>query len=119
MRELWILVLFFATAPAGAQQRDSTPFDCERIKGTVVNAFQAAVMRDLCRDLEANHVHSMAKLQGKPRPSKSVVRMPAYGSADGKAIGLVCMSGQAMRRLPDGWEQLRDRDGNWQRCQAL
>ena len=107
-----------ASMSAFGQQRDSTPFNCEQIKGTPVSALQAATMRKLCRDLEASHVHSFAKLQGKPRPSKTVIRLPAYGSLEGTQFGLVCMGGQSMRRLSNGWEQIRDADGNWQRCEA-
>lgn len=119
MRGCLFFVLLAVVVPAGAQQRDTTPFNCERIKGNALNAWHVEPMRQMCRDLEANQLRSTAKMKGAPRPSASVVKMPGYGTEAGKAIGLVCMGGQAMRRLPNGWEQLRDATGNWQRCEPI
>jgi hypothetical protein len=118
MRYLMLAALLLA-GPSQAQSVDSTPFNCEQIKGTTLAAVQMWQMRVACRSLEASHLRSFAKLQGKPRPSKTVVKLPAYGTAAGTEVGLVCMGGQAMRQLPRGWEQIRDVDGNWQRCQPL
>lgn len=49
-------------------------------------------------------------------PSSEIVRMPAYGSAESKELGAACMDGAAMRRLSNGWEQLRNAKGEWLRC---
>ncbi len=42
--------------------------------------------------------------------------MPAYGGAEAKQLGTACMGGIAMRRLNNGWEQLRNAKGEWVRC---
>ncbi|PWB29867.1 hypothetical protein DCO49_00430 [Stenotrophomonas sp. SPM] len=44
------------------------------------------------------------------------MRLPAYGSAEPKRLGAACMGGTAMRRLSNGWEQLRNAKGEWLRC---
>jgi hypothetical protein len=72
--------------------------------------------RLLCNDIERAHVQGMAKRQGLPVPSADVISLPSMGSAGAKALGAACIGGTAMRRLPNGWEQLRDAQGNWRRC---
>lgn len=73
-------------------------------------------MRLLCNDIERTLVQSEAKRQGLPVPSANIVKLPALGSADAKTFGAACVGGTAMRRLSNGWEQLRDGQGNWLRC---
>lgn len=73
----------------------------------------------LCNDIERAHVQGTAKRQGLPVPSTDVVALPAMGSANAKALGAACVGGTAMRRLSNGWEQLRDNQGHWLRCRDL
>jgi len=73
-------------------------------------------MRLICSDVEKAYVQGEARRQGLPTPSAEVVRLPAYGSAESKRIGAACMGGAAMRRLSNGWEQLRNGKGEWLRC---
>lgn len=72
--------------------------------------------RLLCSDIERSHVQGNAKRQGLPVPSSDVVVLPAMGSTEAKTLGAACVGGIAMRRLSNGWEQLRDDLGNWLRC---
>lgn len=73
-------------------------------------------IRLYCTDVERSLIQSEARRQGIPTPSSEIVRMPAYGSADAKKLGAACMGGTAMRRLINGWEQLRNSNGEWLRC---
>lgn len=69
-----------------------------------------------CADVERSLIQAEARRQGIPTPSSEIVRMPAYGSAEAKQLGAACMGGTAMRRLSNGWEQLRNSKGEWVRC---
>ncbi|TDV30799.1 hypothetical protein N440_1638 [Stenotrophomonas sp. CC22-02] len=73
-------------------------------------------IRLYCTDVERSLIQSEARRQGMPTPSSEIVRMPAYGSAEAKQLGAACMGGTAMRRLSNGWEQLRNARGEWLRC---
>lgn len=86
----------------------ATPMKCDQ--------FPDPRFRILCSDIERAHVQGAARQQGLPVPSTEVVKLPAMGSADAKALGAACVGGTAMRRLSNGWEQLRDGQGHWLRC---
>ena len=54
------------------------------------------------------------------RPSRALIehsRSPTLGSAEGKRTGIICIGGQAMRKIANGWEQIWGKDG-WQRCRG-
>lgn len=57
--------------------------------------------------------------RGRPQASGAWLDIPAYGSPEAKRTGYACMGGLAMRRLANGWEQLRDRSNNFYRCRPL
>lgn len=73
-------------------------------------------IRLYCSEIERSLIQSEARRQGIPTPSSEVIRIPAYGSAEAKQLGAACMGGTAMRRLSNGWEQLRNAKGEWLRC---
>jgi hypothetical protein len=77
-------------------------------------------IRDFCEaidyDLGAGY---SARAFGTPRPSREVVPLPAHGTSEARKYGVACVGQLAMRRLANGWEQLRDRDGNYLRCRDL
>lgn len=102
-----------------ANADDTTPFQCERLTIAKTKSWAAPILRDFCEKQEANHGQSMAKILGKPRPSSQVYLLPGYGSSEAKRTGLACIGGTAMRKLANGWEQLRDRQHNWVRCRDL
>lgn len=54
--------------------------------------------------------------RGRPQPSNEVLALPAHGTAAARESGVACMGGLAMRRLPNGWEQVRDANANYVRC---
>jgi hypothetical protein len=54
--------------------------------------------------------------RGRPQASNEVLTLPAHGTAAAKQSGVACMSGLAMRRLSNGWEQVRDSSANYVRC---
>jgi hypothetical protein len=102
-----------------AQAQDTTPFQCERLTVANTGSWAAPILRDFCEAQEAHTAQAFAKILGKPRPSTEVYLLPAYGSAEAKRTGLACVSGTAMRRLRNGWEQLRNPTYNWIRCRDL
>jgi hypothetical protein len=114
-----VLVTLAATAAPVAVRADTTPFNCEKVDEQVLLPPQAFALGRLCQRLESNALRSAAKSLGRPRPSESIVELPNYGTELSTNTGLACMGGQAMRRLPNGWEQLRDEAGNWQRCEPM
>lgn len=73
-------------------------------------------IRLYCAEIERSLIQGEARRQGIPTPSSEIVRIPAYGSAEAKQLGAACMGGTAMRRLSNGWEQLRNAKGEWLRC---
>jgi hypothetical protein len=94
---------------AADEPSDTTPFQCEGMTIAKTRSWVAPILRDFCEKQEASNGQTMAKLLGKPRPSTQVYLLPSYGSDEAKRTGITCVGGTAMRKLPNGWEQLRDR----------
>lgn len=109
-------VLATALLATPARADDTTPYNCERLTFAKTASWTAPILRDFCETQEAHNGQAFARILGKPRPSTAVYALPAYGSDDAKRAGLACIGGTAMQRLPNGWEQLRDRNDNWLRC---
>ncbi|MES2670151.1 MAG: hypothetical protein V4673_06995 [Pseudomonadota bacterium] len=89
---------------------DSTPFNCELLATDVLST---------CARLEAMTVQGNARSRGRPVPTRAVIRLPAHGTKKAKDWGFACISGAAMRRLPNGWEQMRTRDHQHIRCEDI
>lgn len=89
---------------------DPTPFNCDTV---------SIHMRGTCARIEAQLVQQEARQRGRPVPTKAVLKLPAHGSAKAKEWGFACISGVSMRRLRNGWEQLRTRDHEHIRCEDL
>lgn len=70
-------------------------------------------IRLYCADVERSLIQGEARRQGIPTPSSVIFRMPAYGSEEAKKLGAACMAGTAIRRLGNGWEQLRNAKEEW------
>ena len=119
MTPLRILMLAAALQAPMASANDTTPVQCERLTVAKTRSWTAPILRDFCENSEARNGQAMAKLLGKPRPSTQVYLLPGYGSAEAKRTGLACVGGTAMRKLSNGWQQLRDREHNWVRCRDL
>lgn len=98
----------YKAGPPKAHNPGAEPMKCDQ--------FVDPRMRLICADVEKAYVQGEARRQGLPAPSAEVVRLPAYGSAESKRVGAACMGGTAMRRLSNGWEQLRNGNGEWLRC---
>lgn len=91
------------------------PLDCE--------AYQRAAgvpwARAVCEQTNYDFIDVYARHYGMPKASAEVISIPAHGTGEAKRYGVACMQGLAMKRLPNGWEQLRDRQGNYMRCRDL
>lgn len=98
-------------AAYNSMAKDTTPFNCEQYAG-----HPHPTMKSFCEGLEADVLSAEARRVGRPGPSKDVIALPSLGSASAKARGMACIGGQAMRKLPNGWEQMHSAAGGWQRC---
>ena len=110
------LLVSVAVLAGPASAADTTPYNCEQLTFAKTKSWAVPILRDFCNTQEAQMGQAFAKILGKPRPSTAVYELPAYGSPDAKRAGLACVGGTAMQRLPNGWEQLRDRKNQWLRC---
>lgn len=109
MRFLGSILLSIAFPPV-VLSADSTPLNCEQ---------QLPHVRAICVDLEGQIVQQEARQRGRPVPSRAAIQLPAYGTEKAKEWGFACISGAAMRRLPNGWEQLRTRGHHHIRCKDI
>ena len=117
MRILLCVVLLFVVFPVAAQ-RDTTPYNCERLTVAKTGSWAAPIFRDVCERQEASDGEMLAKLRGQPRPSAKVYEVPERGSVDTVRTGISCIGGTVMQRVENGWVQLRDRDNRWLRCRG-
>ncbi len=127
-----LAVLLLMSDPASAQIHVSKPIPRSRVvvpakastlkpldcKAMAAN-YREPWMQQICEKSSYDFGTLYAKTYGMPRPSKEVVALPAHGSAAAKTYGIACMGQLAMRRLKNGWEQLRDSEGNYLRCRDL
>jgi hypothetical protein len=112
MRACFFLIL---TLLAAANARAN---DCDQITRANPGNPYAPVFRKICEDSDTRTQQAIAKIYGRPQPSTAVVELPGYGTDAAKKLGLACISGTAMRRLANGWEQLRDDQQRFLRCRA-
>ena len=115
-----IVLTLLLSFEASAQIRVSKPAPRRPSGGPYHQA--AAQLPQECADTRGNPwLAAMCSHFGRGRPQASGERlsMPAYGSAEAKRTGYACIDGLAMRRLSNGWEQLRDSAGNFYRCTPL
>ena len=97
-------------ASYNSASKDTTPLDCEKYR-----THPHPGMIGFCHGMENSLLQNEARRQGRPTPSRSVVRLPAMGTQNAKELGYACIGGTAMRRLSNGWEQVTSGAG-WQRC---
>jgi hypothetical protein len=112
-----VFLAILSSFPASAQIRVSKPAPPALARGPYHQP--AAQIPKECNDTRANPwlgaVCSYIS-RGRPQASGQRLSIPAYGSAEAKRTGYSCIDGLAMRRLSNGWEQLRDSSGNFYRC---
>lgn len=99
--------------PYSATAKDATPLHCAQYR----NHPNPGMVR-YCEGLEHTLLQSEAQRQGKPAPSRSVIALPALGTPEAKELGYACVSGRALKRLSNGWEQVSATEGGWQRCEG-
>lgn len=98
-------------AAYNSMAKSTTPFNCEAYKGHP----HPGVVK-FCESVEASTLQGEARRAGRPGPSTEVISLPSMGSPAARSSGLACIGGQAMRKLPNGWEQVSSPSGGWQRC---
>lgn len=97
-------------APYNSAAKDTTPLNCEKYR-----THPHPGMIGFCEGMETTLLQNEARRQGRPTPSRTVVKLPAMGTPAAKDLGYACIGGTAMRRLANGWEQVANGAG-WQRC---
>lgn len=102
-------------AAHNAMSKTTTPFDCQQYRWP--NHLHPG-MKAYCDRLEARVLQDEARRAGRPGPSDDVISLPALGSDAAIRSGRACVGGQAMRKLPNGWEQVSAPSGGWQRCRV-
>ena len=99
--------------PYNSMAKDTTPLNCDQYRN-----HPYPNMQRICQGWENAMVQGDAQRQGRPGPSSDIVDLPPLGSSAAKQLGYACVGGQAMRKLPNGWEQLSSPSGGWQRCRG-
>lgn len=99
--------------PYNSMAKDTTPLNCEQYRN-----HPHPNMQRMCQNWENSMVQGDAQRQGRPSPSSEIIDLPALGSSEAKQLGYACVGGQAMRKLPNGWEQVSSPQGGWQRCRG-
>jgi len=120
MARVAILLFIFAATDAFAQIRAYAP----PTKPVDTRPYHrpASEIPKACNDTRGNPQLAAVCTwisRGRPQASGQWLSIPEYGSPEAKRLGYACMGGLAMRRLPNGWEQLRDRSNNFYRCQPF
>ena len=120
MRWIIFFALLFSVVDARSQRQvsvDNRRADaCETIiSGQELNPY-AYVFRDHCRQVDAQSKQQIAKIYGRPQPSRRVLSVPAHGSAESKRLRISCIDGLVMLRIKGGWEQALDDDRRYYRC---
>ncbi|PJL70569.1 hypothetical protein B9Y75_00895 [Stenotrophomonas maltophilia] len=100
-------------AAHNSMAKTTTPFNCDQYRWP---NHPHPGMKSLCDGLEANTLQRESRQAGRPSPSTEVEALPAMGTEAAKRSGVACIGGQSMRRLSNGWEQLRNTKGEWLRC---
>ncbi len=98
-----------------SMSKTTTPFNCEQYRWP---SHPDPRVKIYCEKVEASTLQGEARRAGRPGPSDDVIRLPALGSEAAAESGRACVGGQAMRKLPNGWEQVSSPYGGWQRCRA-
>ncbi|MFT4256759.1 MAG: hypothetical protein QM599_07380 [Pseudoxanthomonas sp.] len=82
---------------------------------------KAVVVPAQCRD-PANDINPYMQAfcrritKGQPKHSATVLDLPGQGTREAAALGYACIAGLAMKRLPNGWEQVLDKNRQFVRC---
>lgn len=97
-------------APKQPTPLTQTDLRCER--------YEWRQHKTICQALEREMFQNLPHRLGRPIAASEVVYLPERGTPDANAMGLACIGGQAMRRLKNGWEQLRGNNGGWVRCRS-
>jgi hypothetical protein len=103
------------TAAYNSMSKTTTPFNCEQYRWP---NHPHPGMKTYCDRVESSLLQDEARRAGRPGPSDDVIRLPALGTDAAARSGRACVGGQAMRKLPNGWEQVSSPSGGWQRCRA-
>lgn len=73
---------------------------------------------NMCERSDVTTAQQLARIYGRPVPSDRILDLPAHGTEWAKKLGYACISGTIMKRLPNGWEQVRDTQYRYARCRV-
>lgn len=74
--------------PYNSMARDTTPFNCEQYR-----SHPHPGMVGFCQGIENMTLRNEARMQGRPAPSDSIIRLTALGSEQAKTLGYACVGG--------------------------
>lgn len=86
----------------------TTPLNCQQYRWPSLP--HPGVKPD-CDRIEARTLQNEARRVGRSGPSDDVISLPALGSDEAARSGHACVGGQAMLKLPNGWEQVSSQSG--------
>ncbi len=69
-----------------------------------------------CREVDFSLQRGVSASLGRPLPSRTVIEVPALGTAEAKAAGVSCSEGRVIARVGNGWVQALDKERNYLRC---
>lgn len=119
MKQGWLLLLLLVSVPTFAQVKayQSRPPSKSPAYVPHTNPPYPPQCLDVAnRDNPWLQALCSSMMRGHPLPSSTVLQLPAHGSAEAKRTGFECLSGMAMKRLANGWEQVLDTNRNFVRC---
>ncbi len=74
------------------------------------------LFREQCERMDASTKQNVARILGRPQPSKRVLSVPAHGTEEARRLGVACMGGLVMLRIENGWQQALDKDHRYYTC---
>lgn len=116
MRFLLVVVVLLLPLAAHSQNYSNAPMSCHDVLRDAPPFPHVLAARRMCERSDVQTSQVLAKIFGQPQPSKDVWVLPAYGTPIAKRLGYACIDGLAMRKLPNGWEQVRDETQRYRKC---
>lgn len=116
MYRLFFAVVLLVPFTAPAQDYRPKPMTCHDVLRDAPPFPHVLAARRMCERSDAQTAQALARIFGQPQPSSDVWNLPAYGTPLANQLGFACIDGLAMRRLANGWEQLRDESHRYRRC---
>lgn len=108
------------TAAGAGQKRVAEPNRIRpKVQGLDCRAYEADPrpwVHAYCAEVDFSIQDMQSRLYGYPGPSRTVLSIPALGTAEAKAAGVYCADGRVLRKEGNAWIQALDAERNYLRC---